>query len=278
MRVASGDPHPLRLFQDGRKLYARRGAKVQQYTKGNIRMPRFFTDRIEAQYTLTGEDAAHISKALRMRAGEKLTLCDGQGTDYLCEIQALSPQSVTVNVLEKRASLGEPPVRITLYQSLPKSDKMDWIVQKSVELGVYAIVPVQTNRCVSRPAAGAMEQKRRRWQKIAREAAMQSGRGIVPDVRPPMDFRQAVAQAAASDDLCLLCYEGGGESLRTATRPFSRCALFIGPEGGFDDEEVDLADRAAVRRITLGPRILRTETAPLAALTTLLFIADGWAK
>lgn len=235
-------------------------------------MPRFFTGPIEGQtYTIVGEDASHIAKSLRMAPGEALTLCDGQGFDYRCEIRGLSSGSVQVEVLEKHPNQSEPSVRFTLYQGLPKSDKMDLIVQKAVELGISSIVPMQTSRCVSRPDAKSMEKKRQRWQKIALEAAKQSGRGSIPQVLPLTDFSRALEQAA-QDELCLFFYEGGGAPLRTLASPsLSRCSLLVGPEGGFAPEEVALAQSAGAQQATLGPRILRTETAPLAALSALLY-------
>ena len=236
-------------------------------------MPRFFIDppAPDGFVTLTGEAANHIARALRMKPGEHLTLCDGRGTDYDAALQSAAPGCVTAQVLAARPSAGEPNVRLLLFQGLPKGDKMDWIVQKAVELGAAEIVPFAAARSVSRPDDAAARKKTARWQKIADEAAGQSQRGILPPVRPLVSFGAALEQARACDRI-FFCYEGGGSALDALlSEPFASAAIFIGPEGGFAPEEVAQAEQAGARRITLGPRILRTETAPLAALSAILF-------
>lgn len=238
-------------------------------------MPRFFIDYVpEEQVLLTGENAAHISRSLRMRPGEKLTLCDSIGTDYLCEIERITAEGVSLRVLRFCISVTEPTVKVTVCQGLPKADKMDGIVQKSVEMGAVRVLPVMTARCISRPDAKTAEKKTARWQKIAQEAAKQSGRGIVPEVPAPVPFRQAVEQAAREGEIVLF-YEGGGQGItELVTGETKRLAVFIGPEGGFEQAEVDFALECGGRVGTLGPRILRTETAPVAALAAIM-LASG---
>ena len=241
-------------------------------------MPRFFISYIPDETArIEGADALHIIRSLRMKPGKLLTICDSLGKDYDCEIESLEPEAVNLRVLAIRETAAEPSVNVTLYQAIPKSDKFDWVVQKAVELGVSRIVPVMTARCVSRPDEKSMRKKVERWQKIAVEAAKQSGRGILPQVGELHTYRQAVeeatqqAKAFGERGVSLLFYEGGGERiLHLVGEKTEIISLFIGPEGGFDPAEVELAKEKGVRAATLGPRILRTETAPIAALAALM--------
>lgn len=236
-------------------------------------MPRFFIDTDpQTSAILGGEDGRHIARSLRMQPGEEVTLCNGRGLDFRCEITAISGDAVTVAVRETLPSRGEPALRVTVYQGLPKSDKMDFIAQKIVETGAAALVPTMTQRCVSRPDEKAAAKKRDRWQKIAEEAAKQCGRGRIPPVLPLTDFATAIRQAAQQGDV-LLCYEGGGEPLRQLISPEqAQLSIFIGPEGGFSPEEVALAQQHGARMASLGARILRTETAPIVAMTAVLLL------
>lgn len=238
-------------------------------------MPRFFIDYVpEETAVLTGADGKHIAKSLRMHPGENLILCDSIGTDYHCEIDRIDGETVTVRILNFCRSVNEPSVYATLYQAFPKADKMDTVVQKAVELGVSRIVPVTTARCISRPDTKAARKKGERWQKIAEEAAKQSGRGVIPQVAAPMEFQGAVLEAA-QEGITLFFYEGGGESIASLVQPQDRSvSIFIGPEGGFTEEEVAFAKENGARVTTLGPRILRTETAPIAALAAIM-LASG---
>lgn len=237
-------------------------------------MPRFFIDPPSSfPVTLAGEDARHISRSLRMTVGEELILCDGQGTDYQCAIESIGPDTVTARLLSSGPSKGEPSLFVTLYQGLPKSDKMELIVQKAVELGVSRIVPMLTSRCISRPDGKAASKKQDRWQKIAFEAAKQCGRGRIPEVAPLIPLTEA---ARGHDAISILFYEGGGAPLSSLSIPQTgRASIFIGPEGGFDASEVELLQQRGVIPATLGPRILRTETAPLAALSVLMFLSGN---
>lgn len=240
-------------------------------------MPKFFLDSAPGETALLdGEDGRHISRSLRMRPGEALTLCDCRGTDYDGVIDTIDGESVTVRILGSRPCAAEPSLSAVLYQCLPKLDKFDLVVQKSVELGVSRIVPVLSMRCVSRPDAKSLAKKLERWNRIAAEAAKQSGRGILPPVSPALPFEQAVREAESAGGVNLLFYEGGGVPIRERIGEATRTAsLFIGPEGGFDKSEVELAAAHGITPATLGPRILRTETAPLAALAAIMTVSGN---
>ena len=237
-------------------------------------MPRFFIDgTADGRAYIAGADALHIAKALRMRPGEALTLCDGNGTDFEGVLETVTDRQVTVRITVSRPSQAEPTLAVTLYQGLPKGDKMDWIVQKAVELGVTAVVPVATRRSVAR-LEGKADKKQERWQRIAAEAAGQCGRGILPAVERPLSWNQALSRL--SGEPALVFYEGGGRPLRELVTPSTRrLSVFVGPEGGFDPEEIDAFRRQGGGVATLGPRILRCETAPLAALTLLMHLSGN---
>lgn len=238
-------------------------------------MPRFFVEAAPAgeQITLSGEDARHIVRVLRMQPGEHLTVCDGAGRDYACVLTDTGKDMAVCTIHGVCASAGEPDTRVTLFMALPKGDKMDFIVQKAVELGATGIVPFLGARSVSRPDAKTLQKKCERWQKIAREAAMQSGRGRIPVVGDPVSQAQA-AKAAAEHDAALFLYENERETgIRQALagRTLRSVALMVGPEGGFAPEEAEEAVRAGMQSVSLGPRILRCETAPLAALAAVMY-------
>lgn len=237
-------------------------------------MPRFFIDgTADGRAYITGADALHIAKALRMRPGEALTLCDGKGTDFEGVLETVTDRQVTVRITASRPSQAEPTLAVTLYQGLPKGDKMDWIIQKAVELGVTAVVPVATRRSVAR-LEGKADKKQERWQRIAAEAAGQCGRGMLPSVERPLSWSQALSRL--SGEPALVFYEGGGRPLRELVTPSTRrLSVFVGPEGGFDPEEIDAIRRQGGGVATLGPRILRCETAPLAALTLLMHLSGN---
>ena len=232
-------------------------------------MPRFFVESVAADtVTVTGQDAVHMRRSLRMMVGDSVTLCDGCGTDAACVIQEFSGEDVVLSVTARTPSAAEPTCVVTLYQGLPKADKMEWIIQKAVELGVTRIVPVQMARCVAVINEKAAK-KTARWQKIADEAAGQSGRGILPTVEEPIAFKTAVARL--KEENTVVCYECGGVPfLQLADRTTRALSLVIGPEGGFDPHEIDTLRDGGAKIATLGPRILRCETAPLAALAALM--------
>ena len=230
---------------------------------------------------LTGEDYNHIRNVLRMREGEEIVVCDGMGTDYHCVLRSLSRDRVIAEIIDKKASDTELAVKLVLYQGLPKKDKMELIIQKAVELGVSEIVPVMMHRSVVKLEDPKKEEKKReRWQSIARAAAMQSMRGVIPQVRPVLDYEKALADADALDAV-LVPYEQekGIEKSKAILRQLKNdsvksIGIFIGPEGGFEVSEIDAAHRCGAKPISLGHRILRTETAGLTMLSLLMFLFD----
>ncbi len=238
-------------------------------------MPRFFIQArpADGRLLICGEDAHHIVRVLRMKAGDEVTLCDCAGTDYDCVIEEAQTDRVCCRVRSESASAGEPDIEATLYMALPKADKLELIIQKSVELGVSRIVPFVSARCVSRPEGKGLRKKQERWQRIAAEAAKQCGRGRIPEVAGAAPFREAVAQAARAGT-ALFFYECEREaSLRSVISggALSTVSLMVGPEGGFSLEEVGQAQKGGLKSVSLGRRILRCETAPLAALAAVMY-------
>lgn len=238
-------------------------------------MPRFFIDEKPQgeNITITGEDAHHITKVLRMKINEQLVICDSKGNDYNCQIESLQKDCVCCKIIETTQSVGEAKTDVTLYMALPKGDKMDFIIQKAVELGAKKIVPYIAKRSVSRPDEKSMHKKCDRWRKIAKEAAMQSGRGIIPEVCDVLTFKDAVKQASECQ-FALFLYENEQEtSIKNvlSQKEISSVALMIGPEGGFDESEVKLAVNANMKSVSLGKRILRCETAPIVSLSIVMY-------
>ena len=224
---------------------------------------------------ITGPDVNHIGNVLRMKPGEKVLLSAGEDWEYLCEIEEITKEEVRLIVNEENRDVRELPARITLWQGLPKSDKMELIVQKAVELGAARIVPVETKRCIVKLDPKKAENRVRRWQTIAESAAKQSGRHRIPEVGMPVPFREALKEAAA-DDVRLIPYElaEGMDATRKLIGEIpegSSISVFIGPEGGFEETEIREAEALGFRPVTLGKRILRTETAGLVILSFLLF-------
>lgn len=237
-------------------------------------MPRFFIDNIDndnKKAYILGEDAKHISKSLRMHTGEKVTLCDCKGYDYICTIISINDQYVEVNINDIVISKSEPNITVILYQGLPKGDKMDTIIQKAVELGISEIVPVLTNRCVSRPDEKSANKKCQRWQKISLEAAKQSGRGIIPHINNIITFKEMIKRINCNDQT-IIFYEQGGQSLSNILNSSrNNINIIIGPEGGFEKYEVEQLSEIGANIATLGPRILRTETAGIAAISAIMY-------
>ena len=234
-------------------------------------MPRFFVDALADTVVITGEDAGHIAKSLRMTAGEATTLCDGRGLEAQGVIVSLSPDAVSVRLGEAAACAAEPQTKVSLYLAMPKGDKTELVVQKAVELGTVEIVLFLSSRCISRPKGEDAAKKVQRLQKIAVEAAKQCGRGILPVVRGVLSFAQAL-QEMQQFDHCFVLYEGLCEPLRRQLpQRGATLALLVGSEGGFSPEEISQADGCGVRAASLGKRILRCETAPIAALSAIMF-------
>ena len=237
-------------------------------------MTRLFIQNVLSEnylFVLDEENSHYLRNVLRMRLGEEIVIVDKDGSECLSAINAVDTDAVTVKVLERRPCVSESPCRITLYQSVSKGERMDLTIQKSVELGVSRIVPVSSERCVARPPYDA--KKIARWQKIALEAARQSGRGLIPLIGEPADLASAL-KAAGEDDLVLFPWEEEkGKTLREVLegKKPSSISVFIGPEGGYSQEEADLARDLGAVPVTLGNRILRTETAGPAVLAMLLY-------
>ena len=244
-------------------------------------MHRFFVEPSkigEKEIVITGPDVNHIRNVLRMRAGEELLAADGQGSEYRCILRELQDSEIRAEICRKLSGSAELPSRITLFQGLPKSDKMDLIIQKCVELGVFRIVPVTTKRTVVKLDAKKEESRRKRWTAVSESAAKQSGRGIIPEISGVQSFREAVEEAGELD-VCLIPYEKAENMARTreilsGIPAGASIGVFIGPEGGFEEEEVREAMEAGARPITLGRRILRTETAGMAVLAMLGYLLE----
>ena len=238
-------------------------------------MPKFFVQDFDKDCPkICGADASHIIKSLRMKIGEELTVCDTKGSDYICKISEIS-DIVRLKVMNCLTSCSEPSVKVTLFQCVPKGDKLESVIQKSVEMGVFEIVPVLSSRCVSRPDAKAAAKKHARYQKIANSAAGQSGRGILPQVGEMISFSQ-LEKSLDDFDKSLIFYECGGRSLcDTVDKQLGKIAIIIGPEGGFDKAEVERVMALGAVPIGLGARILRTETAPIAALSAIMLLTGN---
>ena len=226
------------------------------------------SDITENTAIITGEEAQHISRVLRMKKGDSVTLCDGEGFFYEAVLSDFSDKSVTADILSSRRAETEPKVQITIFQGVPKNPKLETIVQKATE--IVRIVPMDTVRAVAKLDKAA---KVDRLRKIAREAAKQSKRGIVPYVNDSVSFKDAVKMAAEAD-LAIIPYEEETEvSLKKALSGKSpeTVSIMIGPEGGFEKQEISLALENGITSVTLGKRILRTETAPLAVSAAVLY-------
>lgn len=238
-------------------------------------MSRFFVSPFVGEtVTVTGEDAHHIHRVLRMRKGEEVTVCDGVGNDYLCCIEDVSDAAVILKVLNKQPTTCEPTTAVTLYQGLPKGDKMEWIIQKCVEIGITRIVPVAMSRSVVKLNASEGEKKKQRWQKIAVGAAQQSGRGCIPEVTAPISFSQALEQLKNENTVTF--YEGGGQPLSSLVgKDTSQVSIIVGPEGGISEEEIEKLQQNGAHIATLGKRILRCETAPLVALSVIMQLTEN---
>lgn len=238
-------------------------------------MPRFFTpEKPSETITVTGSDARHIGYSLRMKTGDKLTFCHG-GTDYSCAIESMTENEVICRVESSSPTLAEPSVNLTIYQAYPKQDKLELIIQKTAELGACRIVPFLSARCVARPDKRTYEKKQARFQKIAEEAAKQSGRGRVPEVAPLMTFAEALEDMGHCD-LSLLCYENGGKRLKEVDFPNGgSIGVMIGSEGGFERSEAETAEKAGAVPIWLGERILRCETCPIAVTAIIMNLTNN---
>ena len=238
-------------------------------------MVRFFVqaEAIEQNtIILTGENAAH-AKVLRLKAGEQVLVCDGHGKECLCCVESASAGEFTLTVNERRNSVSEAGVKVSVYMAFPKADKLEHVIQKATELGAYEIVTFPSARCVSKPDEKSLKKKMERWQKIAVSAAEQSGRGRIPEV-VVLPTYVAALQRAAEADLPIMFYENEhATTLRMAleSQEYQTVSLLSGPEGGLEDTEVEKAKEAGLHICTLGRRILRCETAPLCGLSAVMY-------
>jgi len=238
-------------------------------------MTRFFVEKevlASPEIILDSENAAH-AKVLRLRAGEEVLLCDGQGREALCRV--VSSENMTLEVLEQRKSETEAAVRVSIYMAFPKADKLEHVIQKATELGATEIVAFPSARCVSKPDDKSLNKKLERWQKIAASAAEQSGRGVIPRVIVLGSFKAALSRAAQADTSILLYENERATTLKMAleAKPLTTVSLISGPEGGLEEREVEQAKNAGVQICTLGKRILRCETAPLCAVSAVMYAA-----
>ena len=240
-------------------------------------MVRFFTDSdtVNMQNPLLIGDNAQHAKVLRLKVGEEVLLCDGEGTECVCAIRDITNGEYSLDVLSRRASETEASVRATIYMAFPKADKLEHVIQKATELGAYEIVAFPSARCVSRPDDKSLKKKLERWQKIAASAAEQSGRGRIPKVRTLPSLSAALAEAAKADKALMFYENEQAVTLRMALEEgsWSTLSLLTGPEGGLDVSEVVQARAAGLQVCTLGKRILRCETAPLCALSAVMYAA-----
>ena len=241
-------------------------------------MHHFFVspDQIDEKYvTITGGDVNHIKNVLRMRIDEELLVSNGQDKDYYCKIESISDDEIKAAILDEEFEGTELPTELYLFQGLPKSDKMELIIQKAVELGVKEIIPVATKRCVVKLDDKKEASKIKRWQAISESAAKQSRRTIIPQVSPVMSFKEAINRAKEFE-LGIIPYENFKDMKETRevlekVQKGIKIGIFIGPEGGFEESEVQYALENGIHPISLGKRILRTETAGLTILSVLMF-------
>ncbi len=245
-------------------------------------MQHFFVtpEQVKGEYIFVeGSDVNHMKNVLRMRVGEEVTVSDGNNLQYFCVVDHYEESEAVLKIIKENDVDTELSSKIYLFQGLPKQDKMELIVQKAVELGAYSIVPVATKRCVVKLDDKKAKKKVERWQQISESAAKQAGRGYIPTVSNVCSFKEAL-QFSKELDVVLIPYElakGMNETKKIISeiKPGQSVGIFIGPEGGFEKEEVELAIGNGAKAITLGKRILRTETAGLTTLSVLMFHLEG---
>ncbi len=244
-------------------------------------MARFFVSPGQigpASVSIFDGDVNHIRKVLRMKEGDELTVSDGDGTDYFCRIRSISEEVVVCDIVDSWTSYVELPVKLHLFQGLPKADKMELIIQKAVELGAYEIVPVAMSRSIVKLDEKKAGKKTARWQGISESGAKQSGRAIIPEVKSPMSYKNALEYAKTLDAIIVPYEKADGIEVSRelisklcSDENIKSIGIFIGPEGGFAEKEIEQALEAGATPITLGRRILRTETAGLAVLSILMY-------
>ena len=240
-------------------------------------MVRFFAQPEELagdSVILTGENAQH-AKVLRMKSGEEVLVCDGDGQECLCRVADFDGKELTLTVCDRRESVTEAAVRVSVYMAFPKADKLEHVIQKATELGAHEIVAFPSGRCVSRPDEKSLKKKLERWQKIAASAAEQSGRGRIPQVIALGSYAEALSRAAQADKALMFYENEQAVTLKMALSGggYQTVSLLTGPEGGLEEKEVEQARAAGLQVCTLGKRILRCETAPLCALSAVMYDA-----
>lgn len=246
-------------------------------------MPKFFVEKSKISDTralITGQDANHIARVLRMEKGDSLVICDGEGFDYDGEISEISNGEVSLLIKEKRLCPGESDISVTLFQCLPKGAKMELIIEKCTELGVSKVVPVASKYCVVKLEDAKKEAKKtEKWQKTADEAAKQCLRGVIPKVENVLSLKDAI-KLLSDFDLSIVCYEHEDKTtlkdVLKVNKDAKKIAIFIGPEGGFSEEEIALLKDNGAFSITLGKRILRTETAGLCVISAIMYEMGGF--
>lgn len=245
-------------------------------------MPKFFVAGNQInnnKITIIGDDVNHIKNVLRQKSGDKITICDiSKEQDYLCEIDKIEEKSIDCNIIEKLENNTESNVKVTIFQGLPKADKMELVIQKSVELGVYDITPLQMKRCVVKLNEKDKLKKIQRWQKISEVAAKQCGRNIIPKINNIVNVKE-VCNLCNEYDIVLIAYENEKENtlkkelknLKKLDKEEIKVAVIIGPEGGIAPEEIEMFEENEAKIITLGNRILRTETVALSVLSIIMY-------
>lgn len=240
-------------------------------------MPKFFVNKENFEDNsihILGTDAHHIARSLRMAEGDEITVCDGEGGEYRTRLTRIRDEECIASIIEVCDPVSEPPMQITLCMAYPKGDKLETVIQKAVELGATRIIPFESSRCIKRPKAEKAEKQTARLKRIAEEAAKQCGRARIPEVTPPMSFKEMLLEVSAAS-IALFCYENEeGRSIKGAIcdrdMPDS-VSVIVGSEGGFSPEEAALAAEAGCISVSLGNRILRCETAPAYALSALSY-------
>lgn len=238
-------------------------------------MVRFFVD--EAVFNseipvLTDENFKH-AKVLRLKTDEKIVLCDGKSNEIICVVKEIHQEYIELEILKRQKSLNEPKVKVSVYMALPKSDKFEHVIQKATELGAFEIVTFPTARCVSKLDEKNLLRKKERWQKIAESAAKQSMRGCIPEVKVLPDYKTALEEAGKAENTLLFYENENSVMLKSVLKEdtYKTISIITGPEGGFEKSEIDTARAEGVKVCSLGKRILRCETAPLCALSAIMY-------
>lgn len=245
-------------------------------------MPKFFVTNEQIQnkeVIIQGEDVNHIKNVLRKKIEDEITVCNVDiSKDYLCQITKIEEKVIRCNLLEKLENNSESNIKVTILQGLPKADKMEWIIQKAVELGVYDIIPIEMKRCVVKLTEKDKIKKIQRWQKIAEVASKQSGRNIIPKINPIKSIKN-ICNLSQEYDIVIVAYENERENqlrhelqkVKAKQKEDLKIAILIGPEGGIDKEEINLLKEQGAKIVTLGNRILRTETVALTILSIIMY-------